>query len=73
MAPFALQLAASIITVISNNALKNTGGDLAIGAMTVVNSVSLMVLMPIFGINQGAQPIIGYNYGQSNIKELKIL
>ncbi len=71
MAPFALQLAASIITVISNNALKNTGGDLAIGAMTVVNSVSLMVLMPIFGINQGAQPIIGYNYGAEQYKRVK--
>ena len=71
MAPFALQLAASIITVISNNALKNTGGDLAIGAMTIVNSVSLMVLMPIFGINQGAQPIIGYNYGAEQYKRVK--
>ncbi len=39
--------------------------------MTVVNSVSLMVLMPIFGINQGAQPIIGYNYGAEQYKRVK--
>lgn len=39
--------------------------------MTVINSVSLMVLMPIFGINQGAQPIIGYNYGAEQYKRVK--
>ncbi|WP_251859961.1 MATE family efflux transporter [Clostridium sp. Marseille-Q2269] len=71
MAPFALQLAASVVTIISNNALKTTGGDLAIGAMTVINSISLIFLMPIFGINQGAQPIIGYNYGASKYKRVK--
>lgn len=49
--------------VISNNTLKNYGGDLAIGAMATISSISLMFLMPIFGINQGSQPIIGYNYG----------
>ncbi|EJP6471503.1 MATE family efflux transporter [Clostridium sp. FAM 1755] len=71
MAPFAVQLAASIVTIISNNALKTTGGDLAIGAMTVINSVSLIFLMPVFGINQGAQPIIGYNYGAKQYKRVK--
>lgn len=71
MAPFALQLAASVVTIISNHALRNTGGDLAIGAMTVINSVSLIFLMPIFGINQGAQPIIGYNYGAKQYKRVK--
>ncbi|NEZ46932.1 MATE family efflux transporter [Clostridium niameyense] len=71
MAPFAVQLAASVVTVVSNNALKATGGDLAIGAMTIVNSVSLVFLMPIFGINQGAQPIIGYNYGAKQYKRVK--
>lgn len=62
-APFAMQLATSLVQVISNNALKNYGGDLAIGAMATISSISLMFLMPIFGINQGSQPIIGYNYG----------
>jgi putative MATE family efflux protein len=39
------------------------GGDIALSGMNIVNSISMMILMPIFGINQGAQPILGYNYG----------
>ena len=62
-APFAMQIAASLVQVIANNVLKEYGIDLAIGAMATISSVSLMCLMPIFGINQGAQPIIGFNYG----------
>ncbi len=63
MAPFAMQLASSVVQVFANKTLMTYGGDLAIGAMTVINSISLLFLMPIFGINQGAQPIIGYNHG----------
>ena len=62
-APFAVQLAASCVQVISNNALRTHGGDLAIGAMATINSIIMMVGMPIVGISQGAQPIIGFNYG----------
>lgn len=62
-APFAMQIAASGVQVISNNALKTYGGDLAIGAMATINSIIMMVGMPIVGISQGAQPIIGFNYG----------
>ncbi len=62
-APFAMQLAAGLLTVIMNRALTTYGGDVAVSAMGVVNSVSVLFLMPIFGINQGVQPIIGYNYG----------
>lgn len=71
VAPFSMQIAASLIQVISNNALKTYGSDLAIGAMTTISSVSLMCLMPIFGLNQGAQPIIGYNYGAKKEKRYK--
>ena len=39
------------------------GGDIAVGAMTIVNAVNTFILMPIFGINQGVQPILGFNYG----------
>lgn len=60
---FAFELSMSLVQVLSNNALKFYGGDLAVGAMTAVTSISLMFMMPIFGINQGAQSIIGYNYG----------
>lgn len=67
-APFAMQIAASFVQIISNNVLKAYGTDLAIGAMATISSVSLMCLMPIFGINQGAQPIIGFNYGAKQEK-----
>lgn len=62
-APCAMQLATSLVQVISNNALKTYGGDFAIGAMATVSSISMIFLMPIFGLNQGAQPIIGFNFG----------
>lgn len=63
MAPFAMQLASCFVQIFANNTLMTYGGDMAIGAMTVINSISLFFLMPIFGINQGSQPIIGFNYG----------
>ena len=63
ISPFAIQLAASMVQVISNQSLKTYGGDLAIGAMATVSSISLMFLMPSFGISQGMQPIVGFNYG----------
>lgn len=63
VAPFAMQIAASLVQIIANNALKTYGGDLAIGAMATIASINMVFMMPIFGINQGCQPIIGYNYG----------
>lgn len=71
MSPFSMQLAASIVSIISNRSLVEYGGDLALGAMGVIMSVVMMVLMPTFGINQGCQPIIGYNYGAKNYKRVK--
>ena len=47
------------------------GGDLAIGAMAVITSVCTRFIMPIFGLNQGAQPIIGYNYGAKKYDRVK--
>lgn len=70
-APFMMQMAASVIGVILNNSLVRYGGDLAISAMGIVNSVTMLFLMPIFGINQGAQPIIGYNYGAEKFDRVK--
>lgn len=71
MSPFSMQVAASIVQVISNNALRNYGGDLAIGAMTIISSIAMIFLMPIFGLNQGSQPIIGYNYGAKKYHRVK--
>ena len=71
MAPCAMQIAASMVQVVSNKSLITYGGDLAAGAMAVVSSISMIFLMPIFGMNQGSQPIIGYNIGAKNYKRVK--
>ena len=71
IAPFLMELATSFVSLIMNNALKIYGGDLAIGAMTAVTSIVLIFIMPIFGINQGVQTIIGYNYGAKKYKRAK--
>jgi putative MATE family efflux protein len=63
MSPFFMQLAASVVTIIYNFGLIRYGGDLAVAAMGIVNRITMLMLMPIFGISQGAQPILGYNYG----------
>ena len=70
-APFMMQLAASLVTAILNSQLAEFGGDIAISAMGIINSISTIILMPIFGINQGSQPIIGFNYGAKQYKRVK--
>lgn len=70
-APFAMQMAASLLNVVMNRTLLYYGGDIAISGMGVVNSVAVLFLMPIFGINQGVQPIIGYNYGAKKYDRVK--
>ncbi|WP_054743297.1 MATE family efflux transporter [Cellulosilyticum ruminicola] len=54
-----------------NKSLNETGGQIVIGAMTSISAIVMLVLIPIFGINQGAQPIIGYNYGAKNYEYSK--
>ena len=71
-APFAIQLGSSVVNYTYNSTLKVYGGDNAIGAMAVVQAILVFTLMPIFGINQGLQPVLGYNYGArlfSRVKE----
>ena len=70
-APFAMQLASSVQNLILNQSLLRHGGDLAISAMSIVFSINTLVLMPIFGINQGAQPILGYNYGAKQYQRVR--
>lgn len=62
-AAFAMQLSSVVVSIISNNALKTYGGDVAIGAMTIINSVMVLFLMSAMGVTQGASPIIGFNFG----------
>lgn len=71
MSPFAMQVAASIITIMLNDMLLKYGGDVAVGAMGIINVVTMLILMPIFGINQGVQPIIGFNYGAQKFNRVK--
>lgn len=63
LTPFFMELAAGSIHLVTNRVLKIYGGDLAIGAMTTITSIYLIFLMPVFGISQGMQTIIAYNYG----------
>jgi len=63
MSSFLINFCASIVVVILNYSLKKHGGDLAIGAYGIINSVLGLVVMIIFGFNMGMQPIVGYNYG----------
>ena len=70
-APFVMQIAASIQNSIMNTSLATYGGDIAISGMGVVNSIVTLLVMPIFGITQGVQPIIGYNYGAKKYDRVK--
>lgn len=71
MAFCAMQLAQSALSAILNNSLAFYGGDIAISGMGVVISLMTLIMMPIVGINQGAQPIIGYNYGGERYDRVK--
>jgi putative MATE family efflux protein len=62
-APFIMQFAISLVGIFQNRALDAYGGDTAVSAMGIAYSVMIVFFMPLQGINQGAQPIIGYNYG----------
>ncbi len=69
--PFALQLAISVSQTVTNHSLKMYGGDLAIGAMTTIMTVVLLFFMPLMGLTQGMQPIVGYNYGGKNYERAR--
>ena len=63
MSPFSMQIASSAVAILYNRGLYAYGGDVAVAAMGILNSISMIIFMPIVGISQGIQPIIGYNYG----------
>ncbi|SHE69372.1 MATE family efflux transporter [Alkalibacter saccharofermentans] len=70
-APFAMQIASSLQNMVLNQSLLEYGGDVAISGMGITISVITLILMPMFGINQGVQPIIGYNYGARKYDRVK--
>lgn len=68
---FIMQASESIIFVCFNSSLLKYGGDIAVGAMTILTSVMQFAMLPLQGLGQGAQPIISYNYGARNSKRVK--
>lgn len=74
MSPFLMNLAACFIVILINQGLQKYGGDLAIGAFGIVNRLVFIVVMIVMGLNQGMQPIAGYNYGaQQYLRVRKVL
>ena len=63
ISPFSMNACACIIVIIINTALVRHGGDLAVGAYGIANRIGFLFFMIVMGINQGMQPIAGYNYG----------
>lgn len=71
MATFIMQASESVISVCFNSSLARYGGDIAVGAMTILSSVMQFALLPLQGISQGAQPILSYNFGAKNVERVK--
>ena len=70
-AAFIMQASESIISICFNASLLHYGGDIAVGAMTIMVSVMQFAMLPLQGIAQGAQPITSYNYGAKNVERVK--
>ncbi len=66
-----LQLANSVLNMVLNRSLIVYGGDIAMSAMGIINSMQMLLLMPVIGINQGAQPIISFNFGARKYARIK--
>ncbi|WP_195987822.1 MATE family efflux transporter [Clostridium sp. D53t1_180928_C8] len=71
LAPFIMQSTESLIAVCFNSSLLKYGGDVAVGAMTILTSVMQFSMLPLTGLTQGGQPIISYNYGAKNAERVK--
>ena len=71
LATFIMQSSESVVTVCFNSSLLRYGGDIAVGAMTILTSVMQFAMLPLQGIAQGSQPISSYNYGAKNADRVK--
>lgn len=71
LSPFIMQSTESLIAVCFNSSLLKYGGDVAVGAMTVLTSMMQFAMMPLQGLTQGAQPIISYNFGARNAQRVR--
>lgn len=71
LAQFSIQIANSLVAIVANNTLVKYGGDIGISAYRIINNTAMVFLMPIFGVNQGMQPIIGFNFGAKKYDRVK--
>ena len=71
LSSFIMQASESVISICFNSSLLKYGGDIAVGAMTILTSVMQFAMLPLQGLGQGAQPIISYNYGAKNVDRVK--
>ncbi|WP_349947505.1 MATE family efflux transporter [Lacrimispora sp. BS-2] len=71
LAPFIMYATESLIAVCFNASLLRYGGDIAVGAMTILTSVMQFSMLPLLGLTQGTQPIISYNFGAKNVQRVK--
>ncbi|GAA0068736.1 MATE family efflux transporter [Clostridium sardiniense] len=71
VSPFIMQATESLVIIIMNNQLLRFGGDLAVGAMTIMSSIMQIIILPLIGLSQGAQPIISYNFGAGRLDRVK--
>lgn len=71
LSAFIMQISESIISVCFNSSLLKYGGDIAVGAMTILTSVMQFAMLPLQGVAQGAQPIASFNYGAGNAGRVK--
>ena len=70
VSPFLMNVCACVIVIFMNNQLVRFGGDLSVGAYGIANGIAMVFVMLVIGINQGMQPIAGYNYGAQKIDRL---
>ena len=71
ISPFIMQSTESLLSVCFNTSLQEYGGDIAVGAMTIMTSVMQFSLMPLHGLCQGMQPIVSFNYGAKNMQRVR--
>lgn len=69
--PFIMQSTESLLSVCFNTSLQKYGGDIAVGAMTILTSVMQVSMMPLHGLCQGMQPIVSFNYGAANMGRVR--
>ena len=71
VSPFIMQSTESLLFVCLNSSLQRYGGDIAVGAMTILSSVMQLATLPLQGLTQGAQPIVSYNFGAQKLDRVK--